>query len=68
MMFLMLLVCKVYQLRMMTAVGVALWAIMDEVTKPWMKNERHCSGKDIGWNVLGCVIGLITWMICRMIL
>ena len=49
MMFLMLLVCKVYQVRMMTAVVIALWAIMDEVTKPMLKNERHCSVKDIGF-------------------
>ena len=60
--------CKVYQLRMMTAVVVALWAIMDEVTKPMLKNERHCSVKDIGWNVVGCVVGFGLWMIWRMLL
>ncbi len=55
--------CKEYQVRMMTAVVVALWAIMDEVTKPMLKNERHCSVKDIGWNLVGCVIGFGLWMI-----
>ena len=68
MMFLACWGCRVYQVRMMTAVVVALWAIMDEVTKPMLKNERHCSAVDIGWNVVGCVIGYGLWMICRMIL
>lgn len=66
MMFLILLVCggcKVYQVRMMTAVVVALWAIMDEVTKPMLKNERHCSVKDIGWNLLGIAVGYGVWIV-----
>ena len=51
--FLLCLVCQMYQLRMITSLFVAVWAVMDEVTKPMMKNGRHCSKKDIGWNLLG---------------
>ncbi len=46
-------------------VVVGLWAVVDEMTKPLLKNERHCSVVDIGWNVLGCVIGFGVWMVTR---
>ena len=65
MMFLALLVCKVYQLSMMVAVAVAAWAIMDEVTKPMLNNGRHCSLVDIGWNLIGVVVGFGLWLIMR---
>ena len=57
------LVCQMYQLRMITSLFVAVWAVMDEVTKPLMKNGRHCSLKDIGWNLLGVAVGGGVWMI-----
>ena len=59
------LLCLVYQmcqLRMITSLFVAVWAVMDEVTKPMMKNGRHCSIKDIGWNLLGVAVGGGVWM------
>ena len=57
------LVCQMYQLRMVTCLFVAVWAVMDEVTKPMMKNGWHCSLKDIGWNLLGEAVGDSVWMI-----
>ena len=63
MMVLLCLVCQMYQLRMITSLFVAVWAVMDEVTKPMMKNGRHCSIKDIGWNLLGVAVGGCVWMI-----
>ena len=57
------LVCQMYQVRMITSLFVAVWAVMDEVTKPMMKNGRHCSLKDIGWNLLGVAVGCGVWMI-----
>ena len=62
MMVLLCLVCQMYQLRMITSLFVAVWAVMDEVTKPMMKNGRHCSIKDIGWNLLGVAVGGCVWM------
>ena len=63
MMVLLCLVCQMYQLRMITSLFVAVWAVMDEVTKPMMKNGRHCSIKDIEWNLLGVAVGCSVWMI-----
>ena len=57
------LVCQMYQVLMITSLFVAVWAVMDEVTKPMMKNGRHCSLKDIGWNLLGEAVGDSVWMI-----
>lgn len=57
------LVCQMYQLRMITSLLATVWAVMDEVTKPMMKNGRHCSIKDIGWNLLGVAVGCGVWMI-----
>lgn len=42
-------------------VAVILWAIIDEATKPLLKNERHFSFKDVGWNVVGVGIGTVVW-------
>lgn len=42
-------------------VAVILWAIIDEATKPLLKNERHFSLKDVGWNVVGIMIGVVAW-------
>ena len=56
------LVCQMYQLRMITSLLATVWAVMDEVTKPMMKNGRHCSIKDIGWNLLGVAVGCGVWM------
>ena len=63
MMVLLCLVCQMYQLRVITSLFVAVWAVMDEVTKPMLKNGRHCSIKDIGWNLLGVAVGGCVWMI-----
>ena len=49
------LVCRVM------IVAVAVWAVMDEVTKPLLKNGRHCSAVDIGWNLLGVAVGCSVW-------
>lgn len=43
--------------KMVITVAVSIWAILDEVTKPLMKNYRHMSIFDIGMNILGVVIG-----------
>ena len=53
------LVCQMYQLRMITSLFVAVWSVMDEATKPMVKNGRHCSLKDIGWNLLGVAVGAV---------
>ena len=42
-------------------VAIILWAIIDEATKPLLKNERHFSLKDVGWNVVGIMIGVVAW-------
>ena len=36
---------------------IAVWAVLDEVTKPLLRNQRHCSGKDILLNLAGTGIG-----------
>ena len=38
-----------------------MWAIIDEATKPLLKNERHFSLKDVGWNMIGIMIGVAVW-------
>lgn len=38
-------------------IATAVWAVMDEVTKPMLRNQRHCSGKDILLNLAGVWIG-----------
>ena len=43
--------------------AVAVWAVMDEVTKPLLKNGRHCSAVDIGWNLVGVAVGFCAWTI-----
>lgn len=43
-------------------VAVAVWAVMDEVTKPMLDNGRHCSAVDIGWNALGVAVGCSMWL------
>lgn len=43
-------------------VAVAVWAVMDEVTKPMLDNGRHCSIVDIGWNALGVAVGCSMWL------
>lgn len=42
-------------------VAVILWAIIDEATKQLLKNERHFSLIDVGWNVVGIMIGVVAW-------
>ena len=42
---------------------VAVWAVLDEVTKPLLKNGRHCSTIDIGWNLIGVAGGFCVWII-----
>ena len=43
------------------SIAVVLWAIIDEATKPLLKNERHFSIIDVGWNFAGVVIGTVAW-------
>ena len=38
-------------------IATAVWAVVDEMTKPLLHNERHCSGKDILLNLIGEGIG-----------
>lgn len=45
------------------SIAVILWAIIDEATKPLLKNERHFSFIDVGWNVVGIMIGVVVWWI-----
>lgn len=47
------------------SITVVLWAIIAEATKPLLKNERHFSIIDVGWNVVGVVIGMVAWMLTR---
>ncbi len=42
-------------------VAVILWAIIDEATKPLLKNERYFSLIDVGWNMVGIMIGVVVW-------
>ncbi|MDE5558727.1 MAG: VanZ family protein [Ruminococcus sp.] len=46
-------------------VAAVLWAIIDEATKPLLKNERHFSFIDVGWNFVGVVIGTVVWMLTQ---
>lgn len=59
--------CMACAVSYLLTMAVIAWAIMDEVTKPLMKNGRHCGLIDIGWNLCGCVIGLIVWIVARFI-
>ena len=38
-------------------IAVAAWAAVDELTKPVLRNQRHCSGKEILLNLAGVVVG-----------
>ncbi len=55
------LVCRVM------IVAVAVWAVMDEMTKPMLDNGRHCSIVDIGWNLLGVAVGFGLWMMITLL-
>lgn len=44
--------------------AVALWAVVDEVTKPFIPG-RHCSVLDIFLNLGGCAAGLALWLLVR---
>lgn len=40
--------------------AVGAWAFLDEWSKGWeIFRGRHFSWQDVGWNALGCVIGVI---------
>ena len=43
---------------------VAVWGLIDEATKVWIPG-RHCSAMDIGLNLIGCVIGLLVYLLIR---
>ena len=43
-------------------VGAAVWAILDEVTKPIIPG-RHFSWFDCSLNFVGCLIGLGIWLL-----
>ena len=38
-------------------IAAAIWALVDELTKPLLKNQRHCSGRDILLNLVGVAAG-----------
>ena len=44
-------------------VGVAAWAILDEVTKPIIPGRHFCLWPDVVLNLVGCLIGLGIWLI-----
>lgn len=46
------------------AIGVGLWTIIDEMTKP-LSPGRHCSTADIFWNILGVGVGWLMWFLIR---
>ncbi len=48
-------------------VAAILWAIIDEATKPLLKNERHFSLKDVGGNVVGIMIGMVAWKLAALL-
>lgn len=48
-------------------VAVVLWAIIDEATKPLLKNGRHFSLKDVGWNVVGIMTGVVAWKLASLL-
>lgn len=54
------LACQVWKIA---PVAVVIWAVMNEVTKPLLKNGRHCSAVDIGWNLIGVAVGFCVWTI-----
>ena len=43
--------------------GIILWALVDELTKPMLHNGRHFFWIDVGYNVVGVVIGVAVWWI-----
>ena len=43
--------------------GIILWTVTDELTKPMLHNGRHFSWIDVGYNVIGVVIGAVVWKI-----
>jgi len=44
------------------AIGVGVWTVIDEATKP-LSPGRHCSVVDILWNMLGGGIGWLIWFL-----
>ena len=47
-------------------IAAAAWAVVDEMTKPLLHNQRHCSGKDILLNLFGIWIGAGLIVVIRM--
>ena len=48
-----------------TGVAVAaVWGLVDEATKVWIPG-RHFSWIDVGLNLIGCVIGLLVYLLIR---
>ena len=44
-------------------VGVAVWALLDEVTKPIIPGRHFCLWPDVVLNLVGCLIGLVIWLL-----
>ena len=49
--------------RSLGIAGIILWTVTDELTKPMLHNGRHFSWIDVGYNVIGVVIGAVVWKI-----
>ncbi len=62
--FAMLMVTGLFALpgyELVVLIAVLLWTILDEATKPLMHNFRHFSIQDVGWNLLGAMLGAGSW-------
>lgn len=47
-------------------VGVAAWAILDEVTKIPIPGRHFCLWPDVILNIIGCLLGTAIWLIIKM--
>ncbi len=45
-------------------IGIAIWTILDEATKPIIKG-RHFNLMDCGWNIVGAFIGGCLYLLLR---
>ena len=46
-------------------IAALVWAAADEASKPLLRNQRHCSGKDILLNLAGVGIGGIVTLLIK---
>lgn len=47
-------------------VGVAVWALLDEVTKISIPGRHFCLYPDVVLNYVGCLLGTAIWLITKM--